>query len=70
MALEEQELSEDLLWADDGAASSGSDDAASSEEPEQPPNRSADESSSRKHKSLDIAGMYVCMHWHLHLLPM
>jgi hypothetical protein len=58
MALGEQDdLSEDLLWADDGAAS-GSEDGPSSEEPEQQPSRQ-DESSSRKHKGLDIAGTCV-----------
>lgn len=61
MALDEQELSEDLLWGDDGSGSEGPVGGASSEEePEQqqhtkPP---APESSlSKKHKPLDIAGV-------------
>jgi hypothetical protein len=56
----EQELSEDLLWDDDGDVSA-SDDAASSEEPEQPP-APRTEDSSRKHKGVDIAGTWWSLH--------
>lgn len=61
MALDEQELSEDLLWGDDGSGSEGAAGGASSEEePDQqqhtkPPARES--SLSKKHKPLDIAGM-------------
>jgi hypothetical protein len=56
----EQELSEDLLWDDDGDVSA-CDDAASSEEPEQPP-APRTEDSSRKQKGVDIAGTWCSLH--------